>query len=1160
MGDAPAAMAAAAAVASGSGGAVPSGILALLTAGATQRLAVLHEGGPHTWGALALVFWFVWLCMQAPWHVLVHALRRNRAAAAAAGRPWRRDPAVLVLRTFAYGAASALLWMAHLDPSEFRSWEDVYFFCGRSYQHCTAGFRWNGGGWLQAFVLWNFVLSSALLLQKFVVALGLGGLLPGEEVVTRESFVSIAWRLVPYWLNQWEQQWGAECSSMLFELPHFALELLVVLPCVQIFCGRLRVMAQPHIRDPLPAAAAAGGEGAVAEAGAEAEAEAEASDDEAEEAKAEVAAAGHGAGPAAAAANGAADEAPAAAEGDAAGEAAAGEAPAAAAGAAAAAPQEQQQQQQQQDWWVPDVMRCRWRRDPQQRRLLPRLRANLRAMALAAFIIAVAASNSLLLPLALESRPATSPRADQILRFKKELSFLVSTGRHADTALWYQRLAAASAQTEHPADSSSSSGGISSGGGGSSINSNGGNASDSGSPEIPAPAPPPVTAPAFGMTRSGRGGDGAAGFLAAVLESSSNSSRLDAKLAVWSTLWQPLLPPHWLRAVLAADASKVAGLNPAYLSALQFVEHAESAELAQQLHAAANNPRACAEAQGMLQGLLPPHSGHAQAGSQLAGMLQDNIDGQERMVQLLLVGAMVAGIDAKAAPLRLKPTTAGTAGTAGLDDVTQADLEWLRTQQALYAAKAQLPAGLLLVASGHGSGSEDAAGHAAGSDSSGGSVSSGSSNATSVAALHLNWQQQQRMAPLYRLLHKHCTELERMRSTDHRHLIPLVELSLAIMRLSCERFFSLLAVFLGFLAFHDPPPAARRAIRVISLFASVFQRLVLYSFPAICWAYGAGALFSSFVSVVFWTGPLVRTVERLRSAAVSVQPRQWHHGEALLLMALPCGHAFHRECLQQWLQQCYGQGRGATCPMCQATIPLRVRYRLPFSHHHHRRHHEGAAAGGDPQEGEQQQRDGEAAAAAEGIPGLAALVAQLQDDFRARFEPMLDVPAGLGGEEEAQWPPPEAVLLPPDWPEEDLLLEEVAEEAAAEAAAAVAAAVAVQAPAGQAANVLAGAPAQAPGNAEAVAADAVAAAALQQAIEAVEAAEQLLLNPAQHAEQAQEPGLQPLPQQVQPHQAQPQPGEQQQQVAEQQRQWPAQQQPRRPGLFGRLLRRRRGPG
>lgn len=44
-----------------------------------------------------------------------------------------------------------------------------------------------------------------------------------------------AWRL------QWEQQWGAECSSMLFELPHFALELLVVLPCVQVISRELAV-------------------------------------------------------------------------------------------------------------------------------------------------------------------------------------------------------------------------------------------------------------------------------------------------------------------------------------------------------------------------------------------------------------------------------------------------------------------------------------------------------------------------------------------------------------------------------------------------------------------------------------------------------------------------------------------------------------------------------------------------------------------------------------------------------------------------------------------------------------------------------------------------------------------------------------------------------
>lgn len=56
----------------------------------------------------------------------------------------------------------------------------------------------------------------------------------GEEVVTKESLVSFCWRLIPYWLNSWEQQWGAECSSVMFELPHFAVELLVVLPCVQV--------------------------------------------------------------------------------------------------------------------------------------------------------------------------------------------------------------------------------------------------------------------------------------------------------------------------------------------------------------------------------------------------------------------------------------------------------------------------------------------------------------------------------------------------------------------------------------------------------------------------------------------------------------------------------------------------------------------------------------------------------------------------------------------------------------------------------------------------------------------------------------------------------------------------------------------------------------
>lgn len=106
-------------------------------------------------------------------------------------------------------------------------------------------------GWFQALLLWNYVLSVAVLVQRLVVAVGLRGLLPGaaccsrglssiqpsgaaawclqrqlpctlrpppwlgsralllpcaaaagEEVVTRESFISIVWRLVPYWMNQ----------------------------------------------------------------------------------------------------------------------------------------------------------------------------------------------------------------------------------------------------------------------------------------------------------------------------------------------------------------------------------------------------------------------------------------------------------------------------------------------------------------------------------------------------------------------------------------------------------------------------------------------------------------------------------------------------------------------------------------------------------------------------------------------------------------------------------------------------------------------------------------------------------------------------------------------------------------------------------------------
>lgn len=49
-------------------------------------------------------------------------------------------------------------------------------------------------------------------------------------------------------------------------------------------------------------------------------------------------------------------------------------------------------------------------------------------------------------------------------------------------------------------------------------------------------------------------------------------------------------------------------------------------------------------------------------------------------------------------------------------------------------------------------------------------------------------------------------------------------------------------------------------------------QVILYSFPAVCWIYGAGTIFSLFVSVVFW-GPLLQHVyESLRKHTTIVRP------------------------------------------------------------------------------------------------------------------------------------------------------------------------------------------------------------------------------------------------------------------------------------------------
>lgn len=84
---------------------------------------------------------------------------------------------------------------------------------------------------------------------------------------------------------------------------------------------------------------------------------------------------------------------------------------------------------------------------------------------------------------------------------------------------------------------------------------------------------------------------------------------------------------------------------------------------------------------------------------------------------------------------------------------------------------------------------------------------------------------------------------------------------------------------------------------------------------------------------------------------------------------------------QYFLRALCRQGRTATCPMCQTEIHLRVRYRMPTS---------GPAQGHEEGEGD---NGGGANGGAgphrrePGIPGLDALVDDLPDEFRHRFEP-----------------------------------------------------------------------------------------------------------------------------------------------------------------------------
>ena len=86
-----------------------------------------------------------------------------------------------------------------------------------------------------------------------------------------------------------------------------------------------------------------------------------------------------------------------------------------------------------------------------------------------------------------------------------------------------------------------------------------------------------------------------------------------------------------------------------------------------------------------------------------------------------------------------------------------------------------------------------------------------------------------------RKLEKHGREIARMASAEHQELVPLVEVSLAIMRLACEKFFVLISVLATYLLFRDEAPRpARLLIRLNHRLSVLFQRVRIVMLPQIC--------------------------------------------------------------------------------------------------------------------------------------------------------------------------------------------------------------------------------------------------------------------------------------------------------------------------------------
>ena len=73
---------------------------------------------------------------------------------------------------------------------------------------------------------------------------------------------------------------------------------------------------------------------------------------------------------------------------------------------------------------------------------------------------------------------------------------------------------------------------------------------------------------------------------------------------------------------------------------------------------------------------------------------------------------------------------------------------------------------------------------------------------------------------------KHASEILKMQHSVHRELLPLVECALAALRMSCEKFFLLVSVFVAYLLYFTKVPRwFKIVVRINHRLSKVFQKV-----------------------------------------------------------------------------------------------------------------------------------------------------------------------------------------------------------------------------------------------------------------------------------------------------------------------------------------------